>query len=512
MGDGLILKRHSLKLAFGAALLCWGLAVFHDARRPMSIPGDLDAEAASALLLREASVKAEKYGVTGAYVGVLSDGSFHGGGVGFADRKNGIAVTADTAFNIGSVSKPVAAWGVLALADDGLIDLDAPAALYLKQWTFPAGEHDASGATVRRLLQHTAGTNVHGYAGYPSLTEPEHRLFREADYPPASLAESASTDYPIRIVREPGVRRVYSGGGYSVLQMMIEDVSGRSFSDYMRDRVLRRAGMKTADFTPENIRPLSQSFNYKGDVLPEMKFHALAAAGLYASGADMRAFLEAQMGDSGGVLSPEFVQQALDPVSVNDNYAMSYTREQTGEGLLFGHGGNNSSWHAQIYFMPQTRQGFYFLTNSTTGAQFEIDLSCAWKSWRRERRAEDICREDYALTRNLSIATAVIGAAALLFFARAAHAIRNRGARLALWPRQQGAFRKLVRLVAIIFGVIMVAAASITFFSDFIYWRRGVVFRDEIPLHEMRLMIPAILALLTGALFNLLLARKSKET
>ena len=64
--------------------------------------------------------------------------------------------------------------------------------------------------------------------------------------------------------------------------------------------------------------------------------------------------------------------------------------------------------------MPERHQGFFFLTNSTTGAQFEIDLSCAWKSWLLNRNAENICNEEYTLTRNLSVATALIGLIAIL--------------------------------------------------------------------------------------------------
>ncbi len=500
--------RHFPPLAAIAALIIWLGCVMADFRHPVSLSSSMDTAKAAATLLDLAESKAGKYGVTGAYVGVISGDDFFGRGIGFADLKNKQPVTEHTAFNIGSVSKPITAWGVLALADDGLIELDAPAEKYLTQWRFPPGEYDASQATVRRLLQHTAGTTVHGYAGYPSLSEPEKRPFRQTKYPPRSLAESSSTNYPVKIVREPGRHRIYSGGGYAVLQMLIEDVAGLSFSRYMRERVFLPAGMSGADFQLSNVATPSKGYNYKGDVLPDMEFHALAAAGMYASGSDILAFFNAQLNEGGNVLSPEYARQLLEPVPANELYAMSYTRRQSEMGVLFGHGGNNSAWHAQIYFMPEKNQGFFFLTNSSTGAQFEIDVSCAWKAWLLDKRAGELCRGEYDLTRNLSIATAVIGTFAILLFGRIGSLAARHKISLSIWPRHYGALRNISRLVAIIFMAAVSLFLCVVFFSDFFYWREGVVFRDEIPLHEMRLMIPAIL-LLQGSLFiSLLAARK----
>ena len=69
----------------------------------------------------------------------------------------GAPVTRDTVFQLASLSKWVAAWGIMALVEDGRIDLDAPVETYLTRWHLPSGSYDARGVTVRRLLTHTAG-------------------------------------------------------------------------------------------------------------------------------------------------------------------------------------------------------------------------------------------------------------------------------------------------------------------------------------------------------------------
>jgi len=78
-------------------------------------------------------------------------------GYGQADAARGLPVTADTVFHTGSISKPVTAWGVMRLVEQGRLDLDVPVETYLTRWHLPASPFDSDGVTIRRLLSHSAG-------------------------------------------------------------------------------------------------------------------------------------------------------------------------------------------------------------------------------------------------------------------------------------------------------------------------------------------------------------------
>ena len=133
-------------------------------------------------------------------------------GYGFADQAKGQPVTPATRFQAASVSKPVTAWGVLRLVEQGRISLDEPVVGHLRRWRLPPSSFQAGGITIRRLLSHTAGLSVHGYAGQ-TLERP---------LPPieASLSGEAGGSFPVELLEAPGRRWLYSGGGYSVLQLL----------------------------------------------------------------------------------------------------------------------------------------------------------------------------------------------------------------------------------------------------------------------------------------------------
>jgi len=116
----------------------------------------------------------EEFIVPGAAIALIDDGKvILQKGYGYADVKNGVKVNGKTGFNTGSISKTVAAWGVMKLVEQGKIDLDSPAENYLTRWHLPETEYDVNKVTVRRLLSHTAGLSLHGYPGWsPTDTLP----------------------------------------------------------------------------------------------------------------------------------------------------------------------------------------------------------------------------------------------------------------------------------------------------------------------------------------------------
>ncbi len=149
------------------------------------------------------------------------------------------AVTGDTLFHVASCSKTVACLAGLTLVRDGQVSLDQPANTYLKRWQLP-GDTGAT-ATVADLMSHTAGTTVHGFAGY-GPDEPLPSLLEILDGSPPANSD------PVRMRRWQLSRMSYSGGGTTVLQMLIEDVSGVGFASYAATKVLRPIGAPSATF------------------------------------------------------------------------------------------------------------------------------------------------------------------------------------------------------------------------------------------------------------------------
>src|SRR5206468_10781216 len=130
-------------------------------------------------------------------------------------------VTTKTLFQAGSISKPVAATGMLALVQAGKLSLDEDVNVKLKTWKVPENEFTKEQkVTLRRLMSHTGGLTVHGFPGY------------DVDAPTPTLAqifngEKPANTAPIRVDILPGTQERYSGGGITIEQQLMMDVTGK---------------------------------------------------------------------------------------------------------------------------------------------------------------------------------------------------------------------------------------------------------------------------------------------
>ncbi|WP_262909316.1 serine hydrolase domain-containing protein [Mucilaginibacter daejeonensis] len=136
-------------------------------------------------------------------------------------------VASETIFNIGSISKLVSAWGFMQLTEKGFIKLDDPVDQYLTRWHLPESEFDRSRVTLRRILSHTAGLSVHGYGG------------SDQGLPLLSLEESLNgktkrNGETVHLISEPGTKWDYSGGGYTLAQLLLEERTNQSFATYIK--------------------------------------------------------------------------------------------------------------------------------------------------------------------------------------------------------------------------------------------------------------------------------------
>src|SRR5262249_48800154 len=151
-------------------------------------------------------------------------------------------VTTDTLFQAASVSKPISALAVLALVQNGVLDLDRNVNEQLKSWKVPDNKYTAEHAVdLRSLLSHTAGLTVHGFPGYkmgdPLPTVPEILDGVKPANTPA-----------VRVNKIPGKGFRYSGGGTTVAQLLVMDVTGRPFGEYLGETVLVPLGMTASRY------------------------------------------------------------------------------------------------------------------------------------------------------------------------------------------------------------------------------------------------------------------------
>jgi len=287
----------------------------------------------------------------------------------------GPPVVPETLFQAGSISKPVSAVAALVLVQAGKLDLDADVNLILKNWKLPANSYtDESKVTLRRLLNHSAGISVHGFPGYaagkpiPSLVEVLNGTA------PANTA-------PIVVGHRPGERFEYSGGGYTIMQQMLIDLTGQPFSDLLADTVLKPFGMTNSSFHQPLLAKEAQAAAtpYRGDGAPVEGgphiYPELAAAGLWTTPTDLAHFslamLDAWAGRKNPVLSQSTVTQMLTPGF--GDYGLGPIVRGSPPHRHFRHDGVNAGFvNAMIAF--ESGDGAVVMTNAAGGGRLAGEI------------------------------------------------------------------------------------------------------------------------------------------
>ena len=203
----------------------------------------------------------------------------------------GPPVTADTLFQAGSISKPIAATAALHLVQQGKLSLDGDVNSFLTDWKLPpSSKAEGKVVTLRELLSHTAGTNVHGFPGYAAGDSVPTILQVLDGTPPA-------TNSPVRVESVPGKQWDYSGGGYVIVQQMIVDATGKPFTEVLRDTVLRPYRMTHSSFqqplSPDALRNAAMPYQADGTPIAggPHTYPELTAAGLWTTATDLARFL-----------------------------------------------------------------------------------------------------------------------------------------------------------------------------------------------------------------------------
>ena len=280
------------------------------------------------------------------------------GDFGFADKAHDRVVDSNTRFQFGSMSKPVTAWAVMTLVERGKIDLDQPVNKYLKSWKLESTQFDPTEVTVRRVLQHTAGLSVPSVSGVDAGTAVPSLV--------SELSGRGSSEGAVTITEKPGTKFSYSGGGYALLQMLIEDVTGMSFEQYVQKTIFKSLKMTTATFAPDKttFSKTATPYDATGKPLSFRLYSAQSAAGLYATLDDYAKFVTAQC-SANKILKPETLGMMFKGDAVSQRYGLGYELlPKITENPIVSHSGSNPGWKANFILFPVEGAGIVVAANS----------------------------------------------------------------------------------------------------------------------------------------------------
>lgn len=334
------------------------------------------------------------YNVPGVSIAVVNDGRIDWSqGYGVKEARGRDPVTSSTLFQAASISKPVAAAGALRMVDEGRLDLDADVSKILKSWNLPENPFtEGSPVTLRRLLSHTAGLTVHGFPGYATGQDI-----------PTTVGVLNGIGNTAAVVADtmPGTIWRYSGGGYTVAQLLVEEVAGRPFVETMQQTILIPMSMNASTY----LQPLPDSLaadaaaahGFDGAGIDGLwhTYPEMAAAGLWTTPSDLARFAlgisNAYRGKTDGALSAAAATEMLTP-HLGGDYGLGLGVAGEGDSLRFSHGGSNAGYRCFFVMYPERGDGVVVMTNADGGADLTMEIIRAvsdaydWPDFKPETR------------------------------------------------------------------------------------------------------------------------------
>ena len=326
----------------------------------------------------------KKYDVPGVSVAVVHDGRIvWAKGYGVA-KLGGRPITPETLFQAGSISKPVASVAALRMVEDGKLNLDENVNSKLKTWKIPDNEFTKQrDVTLREIMTHTAGITVHGFPGY-ATTDKVPTIVKVLN------GEKPANTKPVRVDMVPGTKWRYSGGGFTVMQLLMTDVSGQDFPTLTRELVLKPFGMTSSTYqNPLPVAWRSRAATPYAEKLKPIRggahtYPEMAAAGLWTTPSDLARFIialqRALAGTDNRVLTQRMAWAMLHH-QYDDSRApgfMRITRSSGDWGLgiaVFGqgknagfeHGGVDEGFEAALAGFDAIGDGAVVMTNAAGG-------------------------------------------------------------------------------------------------------------------------------------------------
>lgn len=299
-------------------------------------------------------------------------------------KSNEHAPTIDpnTLFQAASVSKPVTATGFMALAREKNIDINADISELCPDWSFPRGDIEGK-ISPHRILSHTAGLNVGGFTGYnPGDNLPTLNQMIDGTPPANSPA--------VKLIEKPGKKFRYSGGGYQVLQKIMEELDDKPFHQIMSEQVFNPLTMKHSYYAPlDSHTNENAAFGHleTGFIPGHAPIHVESAAGgLWTTPSDLGRWLielmKAYNGQQSSFLDRSTVQTIMKPGLWD--FGLGFKVMGAGKNLRFSHGGGTTGWHCHFMAYPEREEAVVIMTNGTNGWVLwpEIERSVAyWLDW-----------------------------------------------------------------------------------------------------------------------------------
>jgi CubicO group peptidase (beta-lactamase class C family) len=307
-----------------------------------------------------------RYQVASASVAVIRDGKIAWAGV--FRQPSAPAANTDTLYQAASISKGVTGALAQRLAGSNQLQLDAPVDACLRPWPLLAGQQNpAHPVTLRNLLNHTAGATVSGFPGYPPSQAIPTDLQVIQGAPPSRTPAVA-------IQTVPGAAHAYSGGGYTIAQVAMQQCLRTPFAELMRRHVLQPLHMGRSTFAqPLPAAEHNRAHGHYADgaeveggafVYPE-----LAAAGLWTTASDLARFAIAiqQSWKTGtSFLSAAQARDLLTPAL--NNYAQGLFVVGAGEHKRFMHSGGNTGFKSTYAMYLDSGDGVVVLTDGDNGS------------------------------------------------------------------------------------------------------------------------------------------------
>lgn len=279
----------------------------------------------------------------------------------------------DSFFQPASIGKSLTAFGTLLLAQHEHLDLDQDINDELHSWAVPDNDYTKhEKVTMRNIMNMTSGLSVSGFGGY-SPQQPLPSLIQILNgTPPAN-------NQPVRVFYTPGSRYYYSGGGYEVLQQLVQDHAQTSFANTMQKTVLgplHLINTYEAPSVPDNVssriipafldaqHPISGGWRR----MPET-----GAAGGWTTPTDLAQFAIAinQSYQGKGLLSQALTQQMLTRSDAksgtpNGDMGLGFVVNGSGNTLNFRKQGHNTGYRNWLISFPNSGQGMVIMTDSET--------------------------------------------------------------------------------------------------------------------------------------------------
>ncbi|MFN0175634.1 MAG: serine hydrolase [Saprospiraceae bacterium] len=313
-------------------------------------------------------------------------------GYGWADESEKRPVTTETLFEPGSISKTLNAVGILKLAQDKKVDLNADINNYLVSWKFPYDSiSKGKPITLSQILSHHAGLSTHGFPGH-NIKGAIPTVYEVLDGIKPALTPA------VRSLFEPDFKFQYSGGGTTISQVLLTDITKQAYDVWMYENVLKPIGMVNSTFAQppaKDKQPLCAS-GYYSDGTPVLnKFRVYpeqAAAGLWMTPSDLCNYIIdmqlAHQGKPSKVLNSDMVNLHLTPYK-DGPAAMGTFIEVLDGAKYFSHSAGNDGFCGFFYANLEEGYGMaVFLNSESWGFLQEIKNSVAkaynWKGIQHE--------------------------------------------------------------------------------------------------------------------------------